>query len=97
MYKIYIHFGQFFRILIQWKFRSIKCINFNFINLKRLIDFRRDGLLLEAVDVKCSPQSEVYAPFDGDLYFWKPFGNHANYECADEGVRIEGTGQWQGK
>ncbi|CAG9530051.1 unnamed protein product [Cercopithifilaria johnstoni] len=57
---------------------------------------RRDGLLLEAVDIACSPQSEVYAPFDGDLYFWKPFGNHANYECADEGVRIEGIGQWQG-
>ncbi|VDK84615.1 unnamed protein product [Litomosoides sigmodontis] len=57
---------------------------------------RRDGLLLEAVDVECSPQSEVYAPFDGDLYFWKPFGNRKNYECADEGVRIEGTGQWQG-
>ncbi|KAK6104705.1 hypothetical protein QQG55_17305 [Brugia pahangi] len=57
---------------------------------------RRDGLLLEAVDIECSPQSEVYAPFDGDLYFWKPFGNHVNYECADEGVRIEGIGQWQG-
>ncbi|MCP9262364.1 hypothetical protein DINM_005633 [Dirofilaria immitis] len=40
-------------------------------------DKRRDGLLLEAVDIKCSPHSEIYAPFDG--------------------VRIDGTGQWQGE
>ncbi|VDN05244.1 unnamed protein product [Thelazia callipaeda] len=57
---------------------------------------RRDGQLLEGVDVKCSAQNEVYAPFDGDLYFWRPFGNHENYECANEGARIEGVGQWQG-
>lgn len=57
---------------------------------------RRDGQLLEGVDIECSPYSEVYAPFDGNMYFWSPYGHHENYQCADEGVRIEGTGQWQG-
>ncbi|VDK61777.1 unnamed protein product [Anisakis simplex] len=57
---------------------------------------RANGELVEGVDVECSPQSDVFAPFDGELYFWRPFGNRADHQCADEGVRIEGTGQWQG-
>lgn len=57
---------------------------------------RRNGELVEGVDVECHPNHEVYAPFDGDMYFWRPYGNHENYQCADEGVRIEGIGQWQG-
>uniref|UniRef100_F1L558 Leukocyte cell-derived chemotaxin-2 n=2 Tax=Ascaris TaxID=6251 RepID=F1L558_ASCSU len=57
---------------------------------------RADGELVEGVDVQCTPQSDVFAPFDGELYFWRPFGNRKEYGCADEGVRIEGIGQWQG-
>ncbi|VDN55583.1 unnamed protein product [Dracunculus medinensis] len=57
---------------------------------------RQDGQLLEGIDIRCDPNSEIFAPFDGEMYFWRPYGNTEGYKCADEGVRIEGTGQWQG-
>ncbi|VDN17790.1 unnamed protein product [Gongylonema pulchrum] len=71
----------------------------NYVNFKcfRVRNYRHDGELLKGVDIECHPNREVYAPFDGDMYFWRPYGNHENYQCADEGARIEGIGQWQGK
>lgn len=51
---------------------------------------------MNGVDIKCRANSVVQAPFDGDMYFWRPFGGNKDYKCADQGVRIEGTGQWQG-
>lgn len=50
---------------------------------------------VSAVDVLCEPGTVVHAPFAGIMEFWRPFGRTVE-GCADVGVRIEGTGQWQG-
>jgi len=57
---------------------------------------RHGGRLLDGVDILCRAQASVHAPFDGQLYFWRPYGGRTGYACADHGVRIDGTGQWQG-
>ncbi|CAJ0950456.1 unnamed protein product, partial [Mesorhabditis belari] len=57
---------------------------------------RSDGEIVDAVDIVCSRGQVIYAPFDGEMYYFKPFGGAEDKECADEGARIEGSGQWQG-
>jgi len=57
---------------------------------------RSDGRVVSAVDVLCSAGRDVLAPFDGEMYYWRPYGGLTEFRCADQGVRIEGTGQWQG-
>jgi len=57
---------------------------------------RSDGSLFNGVDVSCGAGDDVFSPFDGEMYFWRPFGGLKEAECADQGVRIEGIGQWQG-
>ncbi|PAV82862.1 hypothetical protein WR25_21137 [Diploscapter pachys] len=57
---------------------------------------RSNGVIVEGVDIRCSADQAVLAPFEGDLYFWRPFGGRKENACADEGVIIEGRGQWQG-
>jgi len=52
--------------------------------------------LVKGVDIKCEPNSKIYAPFSGQMYFWRPHGGRKEEQCADKGVRIEGEGQWQG-
>ncbi|MFH4977796.1 hypothetical protein AB6A40_004505 [Gnathostoma spinigerum] len=59
-------------------------------------DKRYNGEIVEAVDISCSSGDIIQAPFDGQLYAWRPFGAREGYECADEGVTLEGSGQWQG-
>ena len=58
---------------------------------------RSGGRIVDGVDVQCNPNQKVYAPFDGQLYYWRPHGGKEGYDCADQGARIEGSGQWQGK
>uniref|UniRef100_A0A0K0DGT4 Peptidase_M23 domain-containing protein n=1 Tax=Angiostrongylus cantonensis TaxID=6313 RepID=A0A0K0DGT4_ANGCA len=57
---------------------------------------RSNGEVVDGVDIRCPNNAPVYAPIDGEMYFWRPFGGATNKACADSGVRIEGTGQWQG-
>ncbi|CAI5442771.1 unnamed protein product [Caenorhabditis angaria] len=57
---------------------------------------RSSGEIIDAVDVKCQSGEPIYAPIEGEMYFWRPFGGKKEKSCADQGVRIEGTGQWQG-
>ncbi|CAB3404606.1 unnamed protein product [Caenorhabditis bovis] len=57
---------------------------------------RSNGEIVDGVDVKCRAGEPVYAPIEGEMYFWRPFGGKKEKGCADQGVRIEGTGQWQG-
>ena len=59
--------------------------------------FRSNGVIVEGVDIRCSADQAVLAPFEGDLYFWRPFGGRKENACADEGAIIEGRGQWQGE
>ncbi|CAD6196604.1 unnamed protein product [Caenorhabditis auriculariae] len=57
---------------------------------------RSNGEIVDGVDVRCHPGEPIYAPFEGEMYFWRPFSGKKDKSCADQGVRIEGTGQWQG-
>ncbi|CAO4365776.1 unnamed protein product [Caenorhabditis nigoni] len=57
---------------------------------------RSSGEIIDGVDVRCHVGEPIYAPIEGEMYFWRPFGNKREKSCADHGVRIEGTGQWQG-
>ncbi|KJH44422.1 peptidase, M23 family [Dictyocaulus viviparus] len=57
---------------------------------------RSSGEIVDGVDIRCPNNSPVYAPFDGEMFSWRPFGGAADKACADNGTRIEGTGQWQG-
>ncbi len=52
--------------------------------------------MVKAVDILCENGKTVYAPFDGQMYFWRPLGGREEEACADSGARIEGDGQWQG-
>jgi len=53
--------------------------------------------LVEAVDIKCSEGDFVYAPFEGELSFYHPFGTDYKDICgANEGIKITGLGQWRG-
>ncbi|KAF8362531.1 lect-2 [Pristionchus pacificus] len=57
---------------------------------------RSDGILLDAIDLRCDAGRKVFAPIDGQMEFFRPFGGKKDKKCADAGVKIEGTGQWQG-
>ncbi|UMM18724.1 hypothetical protein L5515_014655 [Caenorhabditis briggsae] len=57
---------------------------------------RSSGEIIDGVDVRCHVGEPIYAPIEGEMYFWRPFGGKREKSCADHGVRIEGTGQWQG-
>jgi len=59
-------------------------------------NLRRGNQYIEAVDLSCNEGIPVFAPFDGELTYYQPFGANAEMECADHGARIEGTGQWRG-
>lgn len=52
--------------------------------------------MIAGVDVTCARESIIKAPFDGTLQYWRPMGGHPDRECLDKGVRIDGSGQWQG-
>lgn len=58
--------------------------------------FRTSGEIIDGVDVRCHLGEPIYAPIEGEMYFWRPYGGKREKSCADQGVRIEGTGQWQG-
>lgn len=59
---------------------------------------RRNDQYMEAVDLECREGNFVFAPFDGELSYYQPFGGTTlDKECADQGARIEGSGQWKGK
>ncbi|CAD5214601.1 unnamed protein product [Bursaphelenchus xylophilus] len=57
---------------------------------------RHDHIILPASDIVCPLEEAIYAPFDGKLSYYQPFGGESDYQCADQGVRIDGTGQWRG-
>ncbi|KAI6189324.1 Peptidase M23 domain-containing protein [Aphelenchoides fujianensis] len=57
---------------------------------------RHDNRILKAVDLLCGVEEAIFAPFDGELSFHQPFGGETDFQCADQGVRIDGTGQWRG-
>lgn len=57
--------------------------------------FRRDNILLPAVDILCPLEEAIFAPFDGTISFYQPFGGQTDFQCADQGIRIDGTGQWR--
>lgn len=58
---------------------------------------RRNNQYMEAVDLECRERNLVYAPFDGEISYYQPFGGTSpDRECADQGARIEGSGQWRG-
>jgi hypothetical protein len=71
---------------------------------------RRNDQFVEAVDLVCRQQNAVYAPFDGEISPWRPFdgngegelrpstvGDDGDSKCKpDQGIRIDGEGQWQG-
>uniref|UniRef100_A0A1I7XU61 Peptidase_M23 domain-containing protein n=1 Tax=Heterorhabditis bacteriophora TaxID=37862 RepID=A0A1I7XU61_HETBA len=65
-------------------------------NFKYFSTLRSNGEIIDGVDIRCASGSPVFAPFDGEMYFWRPFGGADDKQCADIGVKIEGTGQWQG-
>jgi hypothetical protein len=52
---------------------------------------------MPGVDILCTPEQTVNAPFDGQLTYWRPLGSHPDHQCLDKGVRIDGTGQWLGR
>ena len=78
------------------RFDALRRTN-NFLSLFTTTLFRQGGRIVNGVDIKCRPGTVVHAPFDGDMYFWRPFGGRKGYDCSDKGARIEGTGQWQGE
>uniref|UniRef100_A0A914WWT5 Wall-associated receptor kinase galacturonan-binding domain-containing protein n=1 Tax=Plectus sambesii TaxID=2011161 RepID=A0A914WWT5_9BILA len=39
---------------------------------------RKGGRVVDGVDIKCRANAVVYAPFDGDMYFWSAI--HYHYE-----------------
>ncbi|KAK0395986.1 hypothetical protein QR680_001520 [Steinernema hermaphroditum] len=57
---------------------------------------RCDRSMPEAIDFECDEGSVIYAPFDGEMTYYMPYAGEKDKECADRGVRIEGTGIWQG-
>uniref|UniRef100_A0A0K0EXD7 Peptidase_M23 domain-containing protein n=1 Tax=Strongyloides venezuelensis TaxID=75913 RepID=A0A0K0EXD7_STRVS len=57
---------------------------------------RSSGSILEAVDLECLIEDDVFAPISGELSYYKPYGGEEQYKCLDHGMRIEGTGQWTG-
>uniref|UniRef100_A0A0N5BZZ0 Peptidase_M23 domain-containing protein n=1 Tax=Strongyloides papillosus TaxID=174720 RepID=A0A0N5BZZ0_STREA len=57
---------------------------------------RSSGSILEAVDLECPIEDDVFAPISGELSYYKPYGGEEQYKCLDHGMRIEGTGQWTG-
>ncbi|TMS35776.1 hypothetical protein L596_003099 [Steinernema carpocapsae] len=57
---------------------------------------RCDHSMPEAIDFQCDEGSVVYAPFEGEMTYYMPYAGEKDKECADRGVRIEGTGVWQG-
>lgn len=59
-------------------------------------NFRSNNQFLEAVDLLCNKGNYVYAPFDGELSYHQPFNDLPYAECANQGARIEGIGQWKG-
>lgn len=48
------------------------------------------------MDLSCKAGNTIYAPFDGEISYYQPYGNEPGAECADEGIRIDGSGQWRG-
>ena len=57
---------------------------------------RANGEIIDGIDLVCGKGQIVRAPFAGEMFFWRPFGGSKEKKCADQGVRIEGTGQWRG-
>uniref|UniRef100_A0A1I8ADX9 Histone H2A n=1 Tax=Steinernema glaseri TaxID=37863 RepID=A0A1I8ADX9_9BILA len=57
---------------------------------------RCDHSMPEAIDFECDEGSVIYAPFDGEMTYYMPYAGEKDKACADRGVRIEGTGVWQG-
>jgi len=57
---------------------------------------RRDHKHVEGIDLICPVDDYVFAPFDGEISYHLPFGGQKEQKCADQGVRLEGTGQWRG-
>uniref|UniRef100_A0A0N5A477 Peptidase_M23 domain-containing protein n=1 Tax=Parastrongyloides trichosuri TaxID=131310 RepID=A0A0N5A477_PARTI len=57
---------------------------------------RRGDSKLEAVDLPCPIDDDIYAPISGELSYLKPFSGENQYECVDHGIKIEGKGQWTG-
>ncbi|KAH7724650.1 Protein K05F1.5 [Aphelenchoides avenae] len=57
---------------------------------------RKNNQLVEAVDLICPHEEPVFAPFDGEISYHQPFGGEHEKSCADQGARIDGTGQWRG-
>ncbi|KAI3422481.1 hypothetical protein GPALN_012989 [Globodera pallida] len=63
---------------------------------------RRNDQFVEAVDLSCAEYAAVYAPFDGEIAAHRPLGGSQAQEGAkgncvpDQGVRIDGRGQWKG-
>lgn len=55
------------------------------------------------MDLACPEDGVIFAPFDGEISAYRPMGGNeakegAKEDCvADQGVRIDGLGQWQGK
>ena len=59
--------------------------------------FRKNNQLVEAVDLICPHEEPIFAPFDGEISYHQPFGGEHEKSCADQGARIDGTGQWRGE
>lgn len=76
---------------LSWKTVSVIIDSSNFFSF-----CRHGGRLIDGVDIRCRASASVHAPFDGHMYFWRPYGGRVGYGCADHGVRIDGSGQWQG-
>uniref|UniRef100_A0AC35U7M6 Peptidase_M23 domain-containing protein n=1 Tax=Rhabditophanes sp. KR3021 TaxID=114890 RepID=A0AC35U7M6_9BILA len=57
---------------------------------------RVNNVFTEAVDLQCTESDDVFSPISGKLSYYKPFGGESEYDCKDEGAKIEGTGQWKG-
>ena len=57
---------------------------------------RRDNQFVEAVDLACNTGNAIYAPFDGEITYYQPYSNEAGADCANEGIQIDGSGQWRG-
>lgn len=72
-------------------FRNRLCAIFQ---CEEVTNFRYNGEIAKAVDLRCDEGSLVVAPFDGNLSFWRPFEGPTS--CENEGVKISGFGQWQG-
>ncbi|KAL3083328.1 hypothetical protein niasHS_011130 [Heterodera schachtii] len=80
--------------------RIIRCASDSFCGHFRAL--RRNDQFVEAVDLSCPEFAVVRAPFDGEISAYRPMGGSraqegTKGECVpDQGVRIDGRGQWQG-